>query len=520
MSRLSSRATLQVIVLTGIAVFAMLTGWACGCGSGSDHTYGSGVLTTRDAVTADGEVNRWHDFSQGDFATSTKDLQTFYNFIEQGGSGFGVLVPQAPGATQPGLLSGSAEPDIFVHWTDEAGAHYLSVPLTTSQELADDLTALIPPPPETRWQALVPIPGDWMTEIPTQTTSIENMWGHLHYGIDFQGTELCNHCEVKLTTCSITPLTTPQRFLLGAFGGDSVISSDGINCAQPISTYILLSDDHGAPVPGSVFASFGPFGGMVYTSTMQSDLNIPYALRHSAQTTQTLTLSPIVSEQGWQYSWADLAGNPITQTIVGPMGNDLWGGSFYEDNLQVVVSDLPTCVHRSDTIYLTATMVTTPTIQATAHTVIDVLPDPNLCTVIDLGIDQIASTAEISAGNWVTFTFTITNFEITAQNAVITQTITPASAIGDASLPVGCTRTSGEIVCPVGSVPAGGNVSLEISIQAAATFSGSLGSVAQVQPLTGADLHYYDNITRRLSVNVVGGSTPILQIFLPFVQRR
>ena len=178
MSRLSSRATLQVIVLTGIAVFAMLTGWACGCGSGSDHSYGSGLSNTRDIAGVNaGEVNRYHDFDQGAFDANTKDLQNFTNFLQQGSSGFGVLVPQAPGATQPGVLLDQSEPNILIFWTISGEMYYASVPLTTSQELADDLTTLIPPPLETRWQGLVPVPGEWLTQIPTQTASIEKMWG-------------------------------------------------------------------------------------------------------------------------------------------------------------------------------------------------------------------------------------------------------------------------------------------------------------------------------------------------------
>jgi len=522
MSRLSSRATIQVIVLTGIAIFAMLTGWACGCGSGSDHSYGSGLSKTRDIAGVNaGEVSRYHDFDQGTFDANTKDLQNFTSFLQQGSSGFGVLVPQAPGATQPGVLLGQSEPSILLFWSSNGEDFYTMVPLTTSQELADDLTSLIPPPPDTRWQGLVPVPGGWLTEIPTQTATIEEMWGSLYYGLDFQGDDLCNHCEVQLTTCSTSPMSGPQLFLLSAFGSDSVIASQELVCIQPISTYILLSDETGAPVPGEVFASFGPFGGTVYTTTMQSDSNIPYSLRHSAHTTQTLILEDIGSSQGWQYSWADLEGHPITSIEVGPIEGNIWSDSpFFDNNLRVIATGLPTCVQTRDTIHLTATMVTTPTIQAFGSTIIDVLPDPDLCTVIDLGIGQIASTTEISAGNWVTFTLTITNFEATTQGAVITQTIAPATAIADDLLPADCTRSDGEIVCTVSSVPPGGATSLEIAIQSSATFSGPMSSIAHVRPAAGADLHFYDNTTHRLTVNVVRDLPPTIQIFLPFVQRR
>ncbi len=526
MSNSNARAAIQVIILIGITIFAMLTGWACDCGSGSDYSSSGGGFTTHDAVNeAEGAVDRWHDFTQENLTPNAKDLQTFYSFVEDGRLGFGILVPQAPDATQPGILLEGVTPNIYAQWNEngETLPIYTFVPLTTSQELADQLTALIPPPPETRWQALVPIPGDWMANIPIDTTNIENFGGSLYYGLDFQGVDFCNHCEVKLTACSSTPLTAPQQFMLNAFGESFITSDEGLTCAQPVPTYIMLSDPFGGdPPPGPIFASFGPFGGVVYTTTMQSDFSIFYSLRHSTQTTQTLTLSQIGSSQGWEYEWADLEGTPISQISVGPMGDNIHAdGPFFEDNLQVIASGLPTCTNARDTIYLTATMVTTPSIQAIGSTVIEVLPDPALCIVADLGIDQIASTSQITAGNWVTFTFAITNFETTAQSIVVTQTLTPGSAVEDVSVPAGCTwaQAAGLITCTQSSVPPGSSLSLEIAVQAAATFTGELNSMAEVQPQGGADSHYYDNVTGWLAVNVTGGVPPSWQVFLPCINR-
>ncbi len=505
------RASLQILVLMGIAIFAVITGWACDCGTGSDHYGGSGV--TRDQMGyGDGIVERWHDFRENDFTASDKDMQALNDFLAQGSAGFGVLVPQAPGASEPGTLTYSPTQNIFISWNDGVIPHYLSVPITPSQQLAAQLTALMPPPQGTRWQGLVPVPGDWMAEIPTQATNFQDVFGSLHYVLDFKGSDYCNHCEVQLTACSTAPLTAPQEIALQLFGADQFVANDSITCARPVSTNIMLVLE-----PGPVIASFGPYGSVVYTSTQQSDLTIPYSLLHTSQVTQTLQLSPVASTQGWNYTWKDLSGNPITQLTVGPIGNDLWAS--YDDNLQIVASGLPTCTHIQDTIYLTATMVTTPSIQAHAWTLVDVLPDPAGCPVVDLGIGQIASTSEISAGNWVTFTLTVTNFETLDQDAIVTQTLSPASAIGGAVLPAGCSRTGGEITCQVSDIPGESSIELVIAIQAANTFTGVMGSSVEVQPVGASDLRYYDNTDGWLPVTVTGGVPSQLELYLPIVRR-
>ena len=101
------RATVQTLILLGIAAFILISGWACDCGSGSDLPGGS--FTTRESPSAlNGHIDRWHDFSENSFTASGKDLQTLMDALQQGG-GIGLLVPQAQGASEPGILAFNPE---------------------------------------------------------------------------------------------------------------------------------------------------------------------------------------------------------------------------------------------------------------------------------------------------------------------------------------------------------------------------------------------------------------------------
>jgi uncharacterized repeat protein (TIGR01451 family) len=129
--------------------------------------------------------------------------------------------------------------------------------------------------------------------------------------------------------------------------------------------------------------------------------------------------------QGWDYAWTDLAGNPITQLVVGPLASPMVMTS--QSNLRLVGSGLPTCTRMQDTLHLTATLVSTPTVVAVSAPLVEVMPDPTLCDVVDVGIVQTATTTALNAGQWVTFALTVTNYMTVPVSAVVTDTLSPAA---------------------------------------------------------------------------------------------
>ena len=105
---------------------------------------------------------------------------------------------------------------------------------------------------------------------------------------------------------------------------------------------------------------------------------------------------------------------PITQIEVGPQSTP-WGNKNVG-----VVGTVPTCTLAVDTIHITATSVITPSFQAIATSLVNVVPDPEICPVADVGIAKVVSSRVITAGQSVTFTLTISNHEQTAVDAVVT----------------------------------------------------------------------------------------------------
>jgi uncharacterized repeat protein (TIGR01451 family) len=513
MPRETVRSSLQIGAILFIVGLAAITGWACDCGSGSDHP---GSFTTHESVVAAGLLDRFHDFTEEDFVASTKDINYFRDWTERGEAGIGILLPQASGASQPGTLTGY-ENSIWLMYDANGHSVNLNIPLTTTTGMAANLDAMFPPPPGLHWQALVPANYDWLSEIPTQTTSIENIFGSLFYEVDFHGEDFCSHCEVKLTGCSTAELSFSEQAGLWAFGGNEFKSNSDITCKTPVTTYILPSDGYGNLVPGGpLIASFGFWGGSVFTSTMTSQAVTRLELNHTAPTTQTFNLAPVFSEQGWTYTWEDLDRNPITQLQVGPLVDPLW--ETYSPNLLLEGSGLPTCTRLQDSVHLTATLVNTPTVIAATTAIVQVLPDPNACNVADVGITQSASAAALNAGEWVTFTLTVTNFESAPVSVMVTDTLSSASAIGTVLMPAVCSRSGTRITCNLEDLAAGSSEALNILVQVSQVFTGVLTNRAWAEPVNATDNRFYDNATGPVDVTVTGG-TGLWQTYLPLARR-
>jgi hypothetical protein len=514
MPRENVRSSFQIIAMIIIVGLAAITGWACGCNSGSDHQLS---ITTHESVVAAGVLDRWHDITSDDFTATTKDLDFLRDWTQDGEAGIGVLIPQAEGAAQPGTLTGN-EYSIYVYYiADGGGSGYLNIPLSIDPAMGTEMDSMFPPPAGLHWQALAPANNDWLSQVPTQTTDISNIFGSLFYEVDFHGSDICSHCEVKLTGCSTAELSFTEQVGLWAFGGKEFASSANLTCKTPISTYILPMDGSGNLLPGGpVIASFGFWGGTAYTTTMTSQAVIHLALNHTDSVSQTFNLAPVVSDQGWMYTWQDLDGTPITQLEVAPLADPLY--ATYGSNLRLVGSGLPTCARIQDTVHLTATLVSTPTIVATTSTIVQVLPDPNTCLVADVGVTQAASAADLEAGSWVTFTLTVTNYESAPVSVAVTDSLSSAIALGSVVLPAECTRSGTLISCDLQDLPAGSSASLPLAVKVSTVFSGVLTNRAWAEPVNATDNRFYDNATGPVAVNVTGG-TGLWWIYLPLTRR-
>jgi hypothetical protein len=486
----------------------------CLCSSMSnDATTGVDVFTYDQTLeTTSGKVARWHDFSAPDGELDGKTL----NAMRDWGPGhvvIGVQAPTAAGATEPGRLSN--DPHEFA-LNYNPGNIRTNTPLVSDPARAEQIAALFPPSPNTQWQALVPANDNWADLIPTQTTNFSDVNGWLHYTLDFNGADSCNGCEVKVTVCSDFPTSLTAQGMMSALDVPGMRSNGQLICRDPLPTYIALHDNRFQLIPTDpIVAAFGFAGGLVFTSTNTSSISVPYLLEHNSAGAETFQLETIESEQGWSYSWADAGGASISQISVPapPVPYYNWP----PPNLRVKAEGLPTCSRLRDTIHLTATHVTTPTVQAKTSTIIQLLPDPGVCPVADVGISQIGSTAVISAGQHVTFTLTVANYEDHAVTAIVTDTLEPATAVGDVTLPTECDRTGGEIHCQIDNLPAGGQHELALVVRISASFAGEMTSTALADPLGAVDGNFYDNQAGPLRVDVQG--LPWKKMHLPILKR-
>jgi len=474
------------------------------CGSGHKvHT----TRTTR-IENQTGMIANWHDIASTKGTLNAKDL----NFARQWLGGNQVVlalqVPTAPGASQPGVLRTEETSNNLNLWINGNRNEFK---LVSDDTIAGELGAILPSTSGAHWQVLAFDSMDWVSQIPTETVEAD-ISGSLKYEIDFLGESYCPGCEIKMAICSDYQFDFREQLALKLSKAE-IVQGEGVwTCTEPMSTYVTIYDYiSGELMPGELIASFGPWGGLIYTNTLSADMQIPYWLSHSGAMTETFTLEAIQSDRGWSYTWQDPDGSPISQIEVPP-------DNFYNHDpfMNVLGTGLPTCTRTSDTIHLTATSITTPSLQAKTTTIIRVLPDPAVCPIADVGIVQVASTEVISAGNWVTYTLTISNFEASPVDVVVTSTLSSEGAIAETKLPGGCVRQGAETVCQVSDVPGEGTTALELSIKISETSPEWVGHKAQVEPIGASDDLPYDNITPPLYVRVTG-SVVEYKVYLPYL---
>ena len=508
MLKLFFRSTYQTSVMIAIVLVAALTGWGCGCLYGSDHK--QSAYPSRQQLLAEGVVERYHDFGAQETQVTVKDLSYLRDHLQNGGGGIGLLVPQAPGADQPGSLDPGSPAKIYLYPMVDGQWRNIDVPLQQDTALEAELNTLFPPPQGTRWQALAVKDFAWMDQLPTGDSKIA-LQGSLYYVVDFHGADYCSYCEIKLTACSKKVFSFAEMAVLNTMTNDQMVQGSGLTCAKPLPTTIMITDQAGAPQPGPLTASLGLWGGQVYVTATQPSVTIDYTLIHTSDSPQMMNLA-LTSDQGWTYQFTDLSGTPLTQIEVGALKTPVWEN--FAANLRVVGSGLPTCTRQIDTIHLTATMVSNPSIQATADTQVQVLPDPATCQVADVGVTQASSGAEVQAGQAVTFTLTVTNYESSALDVVVTDTLSPAEAVGEVTLPGNCTRSGVTIQCQVNGLGANASLELPIQVQSSLSFTGTLINQAQAEPAQGSDARFYDNAATPAQV-VVSGGTGERKLYLP-----
>ncbi|NLE77135.1 MAG: hypothetical protein GX605_10355 [Chloroflexi bacterium] len=120
----------------------------------------------------------------------------------------GLLVPQAPGTSQPGALLEDLPHQVFLGYT---GAAPVSIPLTPSDEAAAQLAGAFPPEPGTECQALTVASEGWRSKLPARATTFRNVEGSLFYTMGFGGSQPCIGSPVTLTFCSQGALPPPPR---------------------------------------------------------------------------------------------------------------------------------------------------------------------------------------------------------------------------------------------------------------------------------------------------------------------
>lgn len=508
------RSIFQIAFMVSVVAIAAITGWACGCDYGSDHTGGSKESSF---LAGEGLLVRYHDVELDNVTLNDKDVAYLRDWLENGDISIGLLVPQAPGAIEPGSISTDTH-NVWLNYQPATGSpKYVLVPLVSDPAKAQQLETLFPSASDEQWQALMPENYDWMADVPTQTITIEHLFGSLMYHIDFHGSEVCDHCQMQLTACTNRQFSFSETALLKIIGLDNYTSNEELTCATPIASTVLVTEWPTGTLPGPVALSFGFWGGSVYEPITTTTVTIPYALLHTASVTRTVVLDPIQSGNGWSYHWEDMSGNPITQLEIGPIGDPFY---LYLDipTVQLVGEGLPTCVRRLDPVQISASLAMTPTITAETSISVQSLPDPALCNVADVGILQIASDNSLTAGEVVTFTWTITNFESAPVSVVVTATLSSASAVGNLTLPAECTRSGAEIYCAIANLPGGGTDTLQVQVQTTTVFNGVLASLVRVEPVGAIDARFYDNASGPLGIDITGG-TGMLTIYLPLIRR-
>jgi uncharacterized repeat protein (TIGR01451 family) len=514
------RLVLQILALISLFALAGTTQGggsnscccSCGCFGGSDTV----VCPNTSVAISNTAIERWHDyaFNSSPVTYNNKD----WPYIKEWATKFsvGLLVPKAPGADQPGKLVGDGH-HVQVNLQDRRGtAHDIRtrIPLVADPVAAQKLESMFPSGSDAHWQALKPANDDFLDMLPDDTTTWDSGDGWLNYRIDFHSGDLCNGCSLPIGGCvrdipEWVPMETARLAIARQAGVEIRMDGDMV-CFEPVETTINLI---GAKIESDV-AWLSPYGGPVLNETMGPNVMPGYLLGHSLDETVTFDLQPIQSSQNWAYEWTDRYARPIDRIDVEP--SDIHSYPPPEMNVWVHSSEIPTCTLAMDTIAISATAEIEPGVVITAKQLsrISVWPDENLCNVADLEIAKSTDATEVTPGQDIIYTLTITNHSDTGTGVIFTDTLRPARAIERAWLPNACHWEGDDIACRLVRLGPGASRTLSIRIRVADLYYGEISNVASVAPEGGIDRRFYDNLTAPLVVDVTGGSILILPLVL------
>ena len=319
-----------------------------GGGDASHEELASGVQT-KDVQAGPALVMRYHSIQGASLIATVGEAHAISEALPS--SFFGMRIPTAPDRNQPGDLYGGVSAAYIVNNVPTI------VPLKPEPSLDAELNQRFPPAEGTKWVALVVSDTHALDGLLGGPIDLRTMDVSLSYAIDFGGTEPCAGCDVKLVSCM------PGKFKALLPTAAAAASDQTLLCTVPVSTYIVLYDFSGNPVPGPLAAAFGLWGSQAMTSTVGGTTVLPVILEHTAPTTVTFTLDPLLSALGWSYAWQDAQGTPISQIAVGPHEPN---NMHPAPNLRIVGSGVPTCTQAIDVLSLHAAGVVTPSLQAQA----------------------------------------------------------------------------------------------------------------------------------------------------------
>ncbi|MBK8050588.1 MAG: hypothetical protein IPK16_27870 [Anaerolineales bacterium] len=491
-----SRASLQLGFMFTLMVVLFSVGLGCFCypppPTGGDFNNPEQALRTYDILAGPGQVTRYQGLGNAGLETSQGESEAINQAIPS--TFFGLLIPTAPGAEQPGQLVG----DQYAPRASYAISGTLEpVELKQDPAKAAILDEIYPPPAGSQWAALVFSDTHALDGVLNKAIETQNFGLTFNYTIDFFGADPCNGCAIQTTGCAPSGM--------GAlFPADTVGSSSEVVCTKPFPSYITLTSS-GKPLPGApVVAAFSLVGYIPTTATLGGGVTQPVILQQTGATTPTFDLFPITSALGWTYAWQDINGAPISQIEVPPY--DAWAA--LSPNLLASGSGVPTCTQVIDVVTLDASAEKAATegmlapVQAHTQANIIVLPDAANCPVFDVAVRQAQETSVILSGNRMTYTLTISNLTASTVNGVIQQTVTPTRAVSSAALPTGCTIAANIVTCNVDDIPAQGATSVSFAILGVPGYKGQLFSNVVASPAGAADANFLDNVSGPLVATV------------------